>query len=885
MMLENYKHIIGLIILVILIWMFGFSRYIFDDYIFFGVSDDMRVQILPYLIEMHYQIYNGESMLWSFFQGLGAGIWVGNPNYHGDIFAWILALLPVAYIPKGIIYVHLLKIISATILFYIYLSQFKILQTNTKLIGALFYTFSGTMLCRGPWFHYATEVVMIVPVLIGLEKWYRNNESWFITVSLAFLIVSRYPTYIYVYTLYVFGYILLRYWFDYNFSFSKKFVFLIKFIPKYFYAICLSAIFVLPGILMFLGSSRIGINSKFGLVCSTFPIDVILSNIVKFYMPNITALSGHILEDLAGYSGVLVLLLCLLAIFSNSITKKRKKYFLVILSIISCMSIFCAPMVLMNFFTLYSAKMATIWVHVALILMAVYSLEKLDFCYGYCVVGCAIILFLAVVFKCHDIGISILRSEVILAVILLVVYGVILKLLPKNREKLSQVLLGVVFVECCFSCTLANMPYNLFYSNKENIDNWNNYHSDYFDLKNIGRTDMVSRIAVVNSGFDDTEVASIGRFYGFDRYNSLYNKEFISFLNYYNASWLIAPTHDYWNLGAFKGLRSMCSAQLVYDRKNGSVYFNDDSVSFGYLYNYCIKYEDANKLPFAVRDDYFSKACIVEKNVNHVNNIESVLGYLKANQYNVEDIIFTHDIEVLSNHDGIKYKVIGDYPFVIYRIDISDFNFDYSMMLRGSVEVSDSNNNLLGLNIPYKIFYAEDTANLNENNSCVGGTRNNNLVCVGQDWFRPDIKYMRLDIGKKGQIVHIKDLEFSSYEVTSKDPLNHPYTPYVPFDKNSVCETVSFSPTEIHLKANTNDPRILFLSIPYDRGWSIYDNGKEVEVMHVNIGFMGAYLEPGEHNIVVKYRTPGLYEGAAISGITAIALLIMWIRRRRSGVA
>ena len=79
--------------------------------------------------------------------------------------------------------------------------------------------------------------------------------------------------------------------------------------------------------------------------------------------------------------------------------------------------------------------------------------------------------------------------------------------------------------------------------------------------------------------------------------------------------------------------------------------------------------------------------------------------------------------------------------------------------------------------------------------------------------------------------------------------------------------------------------RILFLSIPYDRGWSIYDNGKEVEVMHVNIGFMGAYLEPGEHNIVVKYRTPGLYEGAAISGITAIALLIMWIRRRRSGVA
>ena len=76
---------------------------------------------------------------------------------------------------------------------------------------------------------------------------------------------------------------------------------------------------------------------------------------------------------------------------------------------------------------------------------------------------------------------------------------------------------------------------------------------------------------------------------------------------------------------------------------------------------------------------------------------------------------------------------------------------------------------------------------------------------------------------------------------------------------------VSVGVNEYSLDVNINSAKYLFTSVPYSVGWKFYDNGKKVDVQRADCGFMAIRLDGGTHHIVMKYRTPGLYEGIAVS--------------------
>lgn len=76
--------------------------------------------------------------------------------------------------------------------------------------------------------------------------------------------------------------------------------------------------------------------------------------------------------------------------------------------------------------------------------------------------------------------------------------------------------------------------------------------------------------------------------------------------------------------------------------------------------------------------------------------------------------------------------------------------------------------------------------------------------------------------------------------------------------------------SEITLK---ND-NLVFYSVPYDKGWRAYVNGKEVEVERVNSGFVAVLASAGDNVIEFKYTTPGLLLGTIISAVSLLALLV-----------
>ena len=59
----------------------------------------------------------------------------------------------------------------------------------------------------------------------------------------------------------------------------------------------------------------------------------------------------------------------------------------------------------------------------------------------------------------------------------------------------------------------------------------------------------------------------------------------------------------------------------------------------------------------------------------------------------------------------------------------------------------------------------------------------------------------------------------------------------------------------------------LILSIPNEEGWTLYVDGKETEILDFKDVFISVYLEEGQHDIELKYMTPGLKFGAGLSFI------------------
>lgn len=64
---------------------------------------------------------------------------------------------------------------------------------------------------------------------------------------------------------------------------------------------------------------------------------------------------------------------------------------------------------------------------------------------------------------------------------------------------------------------------------------------------------------------------------------------------------------------------------------------------------------------------------------------------------------------------------------------------------------------------------------------------------------------------------------------------------------------------------SVNSSKSLYISIPYDKGWSILRNNKKVTVKHSLKGMMAVRLTQGNNKIVLTYHVPGLKLGVILS--------------------
>lgn len=96
----------------------------------------------------------------------------------------------------------------------------------------------------------------------------------------------------------------------------------------------------------------------------------------------------------------------------------------------------------------------------------------------------------------------------------------------------------------------------------------------------------------------------------------------------------------------------------------------------------------------------------------------------------------------------------------------------------------------------------------------------------------------------------------------------------------------SFSDTKIEGKIHVEeDMPVLYTSIPYDKGWHVSVDGKEVKTFDVMDGaFLAAKLSPGDHTVSFTYKTPGKTAGiiCCITGCLLFGLIVFPERKKKT---
>lgn len=186
-------------------------------------------------------------------------------------------------------------------------------------------------------------------------------------------------------------------------------------------------------------------------------------------------------------------------------------------------------------------------------------------------------------------------------------------------------------------------------------------------------------------------------------------------------------------------------------------------------------------------------------------------------------------------NDGTdKYLLLEDK--LNYVFDVSYFNNNYHIILEGIdsliITISNKNKEYVNMNIT--------------------------PVCVNKDKCSlPTIKLYELNVDNFEHAISI--LKEQQLNVTK-------------MEKNRLEGNINV----------TKDNQYLFLSIPYEKGWNIYIDGKKTKYEKIYDAFIGIKLDKGYHEIKMVFYPYGLNIGIIISSIS-VAILIIYFAIIKKG--
>ncbi len=96
--------------------------------------------------------------------------------------------------------------------------------------------------------------------------------------------------------------------------------------------------------------------------------------------------------------------------------------------------------------------------------------------------------------------------------------------------------------------------------------------------------------------------------------------------------------------------------------------------------------------------------------------------------------------------------------------------------------------------------------------------------------------------------------------------------------------TISTSKNKVFATYDVQQDTSIFFTIPYDKGWSAYQDGKKIEIKQAQTGFMKVDVPKGKGTITLSFIPNGFIAGA-ICSFTSLLLFGIYNHRRKSSKA
>ena len=344
--------------------------------------------------------------------------------------------------------------------------------------------------------------------------------------------------------------------------------------------------------------------------------------------------------------------------------------------------------------------------------------------------------------------------------------------------------------------------------------------------------------------------SSLSNSYYKDFYNNLINNEFI----YRSYGMLTGNNNIFYNFYmGNKYLLNSSNGMMGYERISDGIYRNEDVLPIGYSTSKIMSLDEYKSLNYFEKLDAYLNYAIVDGDYSD--------SYVKKVREYVPDYNVLESKNLSIEEDNGKYfiKASKNNKLVV------KFN-----------NVSDSDILLLRFKMLYDNKCSEDDSYITINGvsnklSCRRWKYHNNNYN-----FEYSLSGDTLEITFSEGKFRLTDFDMALYDYNDLVSINDEISPFV-IDRDKTKGDV------IEGNINVKEDGYFKVSIPYDKGFEIYVDGKKTNYEVVNKSFIGFDISKGSHNIKIVYTSPLFKEGLVISciGLVLFVETVIYYRKRK----
>lgn len=862
---------------------------------------DLYHQYAPLFAELYERIFGGDSLLYSFTSGLGSGFLGNYFNYLSSPTMLFVLISGHFNIPEAIAAMVLAKA-SASAFTFTYFAE-KITKKKGVAAAAfgLLYAFCGYFVAYYWNIMWLDAVVMFPIVMLGI--WYIINERKYLPyiLSLSFIMMTNYYM---AYMVCMLSVIFFLYFYFSEHSLYEKLhsdiiikdkykktagvkIFNSRFMTSGFafagssvLAACIAAFALLP--VFFILQSSSATNSDFPSTFSSyFSIFDFFANHLACVEPTIRSSGNTVYPNV--YCGILTLVLVPLYMFSKKFSIKEK----IASTAVAALFFFSFNINILNYIwhgfhfpndLPYRFSFAYSFF---LLFIAYKVFTRIDHISSRDILMSAsgVALFCVFVEKIGSANVD--QTVVWTSVIFAIVYAVVLVFVKNPRYAKASISI-LLLTAVCAELLIADTP------NYKVTQSKNSYTSSYEDTE--AALDIIKEKETDNNSLYRTELASLLTrmdncwFYynGVSTFTSMAYED-VAHLQYYLG--LFGNEINSYTYNVQTGLyNSMMSLKYIVDNHSYVPTDNYKPVMEGnFLYT---KVDTYNDMTIFENNYWLPIAFSVNENAdtNWVyyngdpggngdnNNPFAVQNDFFYNASGVADILspVAGVVSDTRNMENVDESLVNSGKFNIYKENTSDKNNEITF----KYEITETQN-------VYVYVASKDKSVSSVLVSADGFTYNQSIddafvldvgtVQAGTDLY---ISYSLKDDNVSGSINQYV------YGMDQKKFINA-YETIVDNGTLDVTENrESYIKGTIKLAAD----KMLFTSIPYDQGWTVYVDGEKLpaeNIVKMGNALMGVKMASGEHTVEFRYTPKGFVLGLGLTGFGVVLLVLLLIFKKK----